>query len=85
MAGPVIRSEAYDSLLTTTMIKMGKVLRDQITSSIRFTSWLESKGRMRKVTGGERISVPLMYGLNTGFDFYSGYGVLDTTPQDGIT
>ena len=85
MAGPVIRSETYDALLTTTMHKLGRVIRDQITSSIRFTAWLEANGRMRKEGGGERIRVPLMYGHNTGADFFSGYGVLDTTPQDGIT
>lgn len=85
MVGAVIRTETYDALLTSTMEKLGTTLRDQITSSIRFTAYLEAKGRKNRVSGGERISVALMYGQNTGFDYYDGYGLLDTTPQDGIT
>lgn len=60
-------------------------LRDNITRGNKLTAWLESKDRMRGVDGGERVAIPLMYGLNSTADIYSGYGLLDVTPQDGIT
>jgi hypothetical protein len=85
MAVPSTLTDAYGALLTTTLRAMEPTLRDNITRSNKFLSWLQSKGRMRSQDGGERVKVPLMYGLNSTADVYSGYGLLDTTPQDGIT
>lgn len=81
-----IRTETYDAVLTTTMRHMMSAeIHDQITRSNFIVSMLKSKGRFRSVAGGERIKVALMYQQNSGADIYSGYGQLDTTPQDGIT
>jgi hypothetical protein len=85
MAVPSSLTDAYGALLTTTLRAMEPTLRDNITRSNKFLSWLQAKGRMRSQDGGERVKVPLMYGLNSTADVYSGYGLLDTTPQDGIT
>jgi hypothetical protein len=85
MAVPSTLTDAYGALLTTTLRAMEPTLRDNITRSNKFLSWLQAKGRMRSQDGGERVKVPLMYGLNSTADVYSGYGLLDTTPQDGIT
>jgi hypothetical protein len=68
-------------------------LFDQIFSSTAFLSALygaygkkKARGKgIRMVNGGERIRVPLLYGKNTTVGSYTGYDVLDTTPQDGIT
>ena len=85
MAVPSTLTDSYGALLTTTLRAVEPTLRDNITKGNKWLSWLESKGRMRPQDGGERVRVPLMYGLNTTADIYSGYGLLDTTPQDGIT
>ncbi len=78
-------SEVYDAVLTTTLRNMQPVLRDNITRSNRLVTFLIAKGRIRRLNGGERIKVALMYQQNTGADIYSGYGQLITAPQDGIT
>ena len=85
MAVPSTLSDAYGALLTTTLRAVEPMLRDNITRSNKILGWLDSKGRMRSQDGGERVRVPLMYALNNTADVYSGYGLLDTTPQDGIT
>lgn len=60
-------------------------IHDNISRSNIIVRWLERRGRFRRVGGGERIKVALMYALNSGADIYSGYGQLNDTPQDGIT
>lgn len=65
-------SEVYDAVLTTTLRHMQGELRDNITRGNKLCAYLEMKGRMRKVSGGERIKVPLMYGLNSTADIYQG-------------
>ena len=82
---PSVLTDSYDALLSTTLRNYQPKLRDNITRGNRLVSWLKAKGRTRKVDGGERVQVPLMHAQNNTADIYSGYGVLDTTPQDGIT
>ena len=85
--GPVPSSltDAYDALLTTTLRAMQPRLHDNISRGNRFLSYLNMRGRWRQQDGGERVKVGLMHALNSTADIYSGYGNLDTTPQDGIT
>lgn len=85
MAVPSTLTDSYDALLTTTLRNYLPRLRDNITRSNKFLAWLRSRGRMNMQDGGERVAIPLMYAQNTTADIYSGYGQLDTTPQDGIT
>jgi hypothetical protein len=82
---PSSLTDNFDALLTTTLRAVEPKLRDNITRSNRVLAWLDSKGRMRKQDGGERVQVPLMFQQNTTADIYSSYGLLNTTPQDGIT
>ena len=82
---PSSLTDDYDALLTTTLRAMQPRLRDNITKGNQFLALLESKGRFRSVDGGERIQIPLMHAQNSTADIYSGYGQLDTSPQDGIT
>lgn len=78
-------SEVYDSVLTTTLRNMQPTLRNNITRKNKLVNWLIQMGRWRRVNGGERIKVPLMYAHNTGADVYQGYGPLVVAPFDGIT
>lgn len=85
MGVPSTLSDSYGALLTTTLRAVEPQMADNISKSVKFLGYLQSKGRMRSQDGGERVRVPLMYGFNTTSDIYSGYGLLDTTPQDNIT
>lgn len=82
---PSTLTDSYGALLTTTLRAVEPQMADNISKSVKFLGYLQSKGRMRSQDGGERVRVPLMYGFNSTSDIYSGYGLLDTTPQDNIT
>jgi hypothetical protein len=78
-------TENYDAIMTSTLRAMQPELRDNITRGNKVVAYLKETDRGRAVNGGERIKVALMYGLNSGADFYAGYGQLHMTPQDGMT
>ena len=82
---PSSLTDDYGALLTTTLRAMQPRRHDNITRGNKFIAWLEMRGRWRKQDGGERVKVALMHAQNSTADIYSGYGLLDTTPQDGIT
>ena len=82
---PSTLTDDYGALLTTTLRAMQPKLYDNIHRGSKWLAWLKMKGRFRKQNGGERVKIPLMHATNTTADIYSGYGLLDTTPQDGIT
>jgi len=75
----------YDALLTSSLMAYQPKLHDNITRGNKFLAMLKSKGRFRRQTGGERVRVPLMHAQNSTADIISGYGLVDTTPQDGMT
>lgn len=77
----------YDALLSTTMdayVKSGAMF-DNIFKDSAFLALLRLKEGVKKQNGGERIRAPLMYGDNDTVESKSAYGVIDTTPQDGMT
>jgi hypothetical protein len=71
-------------LLSTTLKNYRKTLTDNIHKSNAVWLFIKSNGGWRTEDGGERIVEPLMYGKNTTAGSYSGYDILDTTPQSGI-
>jgi hypothetical protein len=84
---PSTNTVYYDALLTSTLdayIKSGTMF-DQIFKDNRYLALLKQKGCVIKQNGGERIRAPLMYGNNSTIGAKSGYGLIDTTPQDGMT
>ncbi len=82
---PSTESVSYDAVLSTTLRNYRKKLADNITKGNQFLAWLKSKGRFSKQSGGYNVHIPLMHAQNSTADIYSGYGLIDTTPQDGIT
>jgi len=75
----------FDSLLSTTLNAYRKKLEDNIFLSNPLIAWLYGKNRKETQTGGYKIVEPLMYGKNSTAGWYSGYDLLDTTPQEGIS
>jgi hypothetical protein len=71
-------------LLSTTLKKYRKTLVDNIHKSNAVFFYLKQNGGIKEEDGGERIVQPLMYGKNDTARSYSGYEILDVTPQTGI-
>jgi hypothetical protein len=63
VAAPSVLSDSYDALLTTTARAYMPRLRDNVTRSNKLLAWLRDRDRMKSQDGGERVQVPLMYGL----------------------
>lgn len=86
-------TRVLDSLFTTTLAEYGRNLQDNIYDTYPMLSWLNGKlgialrgSSVKKVIdGGESITEPLLYEMNSTVDSYSNYGLLDTTPQEGLT
>lgn len=72
-----------DELIATTFDKVRPVLADQITRELPLLAYLNLKGRVTE-DGGLTIRRPVLYAFNDTVGTYSGYDLLDTTPQDGF-
>lgn len=85
MPAPTSLTRTYESLLTTTLDKIRDVLEDQISTGTKLLYFYKRAGNWKGVnSGGAKYAQPLMYGI-TPADSYSGTGVLDVTPFEGIT
>lgn len=72
-----------DELIATTFDKVRPVLADQITVELPLLAWLNSKGRVSE-DGGLTLRRPVLFAFNDTVGTYSGYDLIDTTPQDGF-
>lgn len=72
-----------DELIATTFDKVRPVLADQITVELPLLAFLNSKGRVTE-DGGLTLRKPLLFAFNDTVGSYSGYDLIDTTPQDGF-
>jgi hypothetical protein len=70
-------------LVTTTLDKVRPVLRDQISNENALTAYLNMKSRVT-LDGGTVIRRPLLIAFNDTVSSYSGYDLIDTTPQEGL-
>lgn len=73
-----------DALLSTTLSSVRRKFADAIFTKIPLFMWLKSKAKLTE-DGGASLVVPLMYGKNSTAKSYSGYGVIDVTPQEGLS
>lgn len=78
-----IYSDQFDVLVTTTLDKVRPSLTDNITQENALLAWLGSKARVT-TDGGTVIRRPLMFAFNDTVNSYSGYDLIDTTPQEGF-
>ncbi len=72
-----------DELIATTFDKVRPVLVDQITTELPLLAYLNLKARVTE-DGGLTIRRPVMFAFNDTVGSYSGYDLIDTTPQDGF-
>lgn len=75
----------YDAMLSTTLFAYKPTMYDNIFKNHAFLTMLRQKGAVMKQNGGERVQLPLMYEGNSTFGPKGAYGIVDTTPQDGMT
>ena len=87
MAGEGSPSITWGSLISATVMNYleSGALRDQVFSGSPFWRWMRQGKRIRRLTGGERIKLPLMYEGSGNYKRYSGLEVLDVTGYDGVT
>jgi hypothetical protein len=75
----------FDTLVTTTLKNYRKQLADNITGHQALFYLLKQRGYFEERDGGETLVEPLLTGENSTVSSYSGYDILDTTPQEGLT
>jgi hypothetical protein len=78
-----IYSDQFDVLVTTTLDKVRKSLTDQISNENALLAWLNMKSRVT-MDGGTVIRRPLLFAFNDTVGSYSGYDLIDVTPQEGF-
>lgn len=75
----------FDTLVSTTLKNYRRLLADNITAHQILWYMLKEKGFIKEEEGGTTIVEPLMIGRNSTVKSYSGYDIIDTTPQEGIS
>lgn len=78
-----VYSDQFDVLVTTTLDKVRPTLSDQISQENALLAWLNMKSRIT-VDGGTVIRRPLLFAFNDTVGSYSGYDLIDVTPQEGL-
>jgi len=74
------------TLLATTMENRRGAIADAVFSELVLFNFLYENGQIKTdIDGGTSIVTPVMTSRNTTAAFYDGYGILDTTPQEGFT
>jgi hypothetical protein len=71
-------------IITTTLRSRTGELADNVTYNNALLTRLNTKGRIKPVSGGSQILQELAYAQNGTEMFYSGYQPLDLTPQKVI-
>lgn len=76
---------SFNTLATTTFQKYSKKLTDNIFYGTPLFAMMMEGGRKKTEQGGLGYNERLMYGQNTTFKGTSEFGVIDTTPQSGLS
>jgi hypothetical protein len=87
MSGEASPTVSWGPVLATTLmnyIDSGK-FRDQAHSRSPLWKFLREGKRIKRLTGGERIKLPLVYEGSGNFKRYGGLEPLDVSGYDGVT
>jgi len=76
---------AFDELLSTTLKNYVPKLTDNIFSARPLFYALTNGQTIRRVSGGTKIVVPIIYGTNSTAGSYAGTDTIDITAQTGIS
>lgn len=75
----------FDTLVATTLKNYRAQLADNVTAHQVLWYQLKERGFVREDEGGTSIVEPLLVERNSTVGSYSGYDIIDVTPQQGIT
>lgn len=75
----------WSEVLVTTLERRRKKFADNVTDNIPLLDYLNKKGNADPAPGGATLLEELDYAENGTFKYYSGYEVLDVTPQETLT
>lgn len=78
-------SPNLSEIVTTTLRNRTKKLADNVTDNNAALKHLSKRGKIKPVSGGRTIVQELDYAENGTAKWYSGYEVLDVTPQDVLS
>lgn len=76
---------SFDALVTTTLKNYRPKLIENLMSHEAFWWLLKSKGMVNEEGGSRGIVQPILYGENDTVRSYSGWDLLDISPQEGIS
>lgn len=82
MASP---NAVFTELVTTTFRKHGRTFRDNVSKNNALLRRMMVKGRMRTEDGGLSIVEPLDYAMNSTYQRFSGYDVLNIGASDVLS
>lgn len=75
----------YNDIVTTTIENRSKELADNISLHNEVLKRLESRGNIDPIDGGHKIVEEIEYAENSTFKWYTGYEVVDVSPQELFT
>lgn len=75
----------YTDIVTTTLVKQGKKLADNITGNNALLTVLEMKGHVSPFSGGRTLVEEILQAENGNAGWYSGYDTLPTGAADVIS
>lgn len=80
-------TKTWDRLVSSTFENFDTSggLQDAIHKGTVLMAFLKEKGRVKTISGGDRIGMSLMYGKNSTIKSQSKQDSIDVTPQDGVT
>lgn len=76
---------SFDDIITTTLKKRTGMVADNVTDNNALLSHLQEKGNISLLDGGETIVKELDFQENSTFKFYSGFDILDISPQEVLS
>ena len=78
-------SPNLSELVTTTLRDRSPKIADAVSRNNAILEKLRSKGMNKKVPGGRSLTRPIEYAMNSTYQRYAGYEVLNISPQDIFT
>ena len=78
-------NDDFDQILSTTLKNYVPKLADNVFTARPLFYALTNGQTIRRISGGAKIVVPIIYGTNSTAASYSGDEALSTTAQTGIT
>jgi hypothetical protein len=78
-------SPNYSEILSTTLKNYADEITDNVSDQVAFYNECNKRGKIKLISGGETIVIPLEYAENGTYQRYSGWETLDVSPTDVIS